>query len=107
MAEQTGDIEVTDNPERSRFEVRLDGALAGFADYRLHQDRLVFTHTEVDPDYQGYGLAGRLARTGLETARERGLRVTPLCSYIADYIRKHPEYVSLVDERHRDEFAET
>lgn len=101
------DVQVVDVPEQSRFEIRAAGELAGHAEYRLRPDRMVLTHTEVDDRFRGRGLAGRLARTALDSARERDLRVTPLCPYIADYIRKHPEYVSIVDEKHRSEFADT
>lgn len=95
-------IVVTDASERSRFEVHFDGELAGFAEYRLRSDRIVFTHTEVDDRFQGHGLAGRLARHALDAARAAGLRVTPLCPYIAKWIGEHPEYVDLVDDAHRD-----
>jgi uncharacterized protein len=93
---------VADAPERSRFELVVDGELAGFAEYRLRPGRIVFTHTEVDEAHQGTGLAGRLAAAALDAARERGLEVTPLCPYIAGYIRRHPGYRELVDEQHRD-----
>jgi predicted GNAT family acetyltransferase len=101
------DVRVVDAPDDRRFELRVDGALAGFAEYRMRPGRIAFTHTEVDDRFQGRGLAGRLARAALDSARDRGLEVTPLCPYIADYIRRHPEYVPLVDDRHRAEFTAT
>lgn len=100
--EQARIIEVTDNPAAKRFEVRVDGALAGFAAYLLHPaygdrpDVVVFTHTEVEPDFQGQGVAQDLARRSLDQVRERGLKVQPRCPFIAAYIRKHPEYEDLV-----------
>lgn len=97
----SADVRVADAPERSRYEITVDGKLAGFAAYHLHPDRIVFTHTEVDDAYQGQGIAGQLAAEALDSARERSLRVTPKCEYIAGYIRKHAEYVDLVDEEHR------
>lgn len=93
---------VVDLPERSRFEITVDGELAGFAEYRLRPGRVVFTHTEIDDRYQGRGLAGRLVRAALDQVRDRGLWVTPLCPYIAAYIRTHPEYVERVDPEHRE-----
>ncbi len=99
-------VRVVDDPEGSRFEVRVGDELAGHAEYRLRPGRMVLTHTEVDERFQGRGLAGRLARTALDAARDRELQVTPLCPYIADYIRKHPEYVPIVDDKHRSEFAD-
>lgn len=100
------DVQVVDVPEQSRFEIRAAGELAGHAEYRLRPGRMVLTHTEVDDRFQGRGLAGRLARSALDAARERDLQVTPLCPYIADYIRKHPEYVPIVDDKHRSEVAD-
>ena len=99
------DVEVVDLPARSRFELRLGGEAAGRADYRLEPERLVLTHTEVSEAHEGRGLGGRLAREALDTARDRGLRVTPLCPYIARYIRRHREYVDLVDDEHRADFT--
>lgn len=93
------DVQVVRDPERKRFEIVVDGALAGFAQYQYQPGRVVFTHTEIDPAHQGRGWAGRLARAALDAARDEGLRVVPRCWFIADYIRKHPEYVDLVDEQ--------
>jgi hypothetical protein len=102
MTRQSQDITtVTDVPERSRYEIAVDGQLAGFADYRTSADRIVITHSEIDDAYQGRGLAGTLTRYALDDIRAKGLLVTPLCPYTSGYIRKHPEYVDLVDEQHR------
>ncbi|MEV0197934.1 GNAT family N-acetyltransferase [Nonomuraea sp. NPDC050691] len=90
-------IEVVDDPARSRFQVLVDGEVAGFADYRLLPQKIVFTHTEVRPEYQGQGLAGRLVGHALDLSRDTGLRVVPLCPYVGKYIERHPEYKDLVD----------
>lgn len=109
MAEPQGaEVEtlVRDAPDRSRFEITVDGKLAGFSEYRSRPGRIVFTHTEVGDAYQGRGLAAKLVRAALDRARRLGLEVTPLCPYVAEYIRRHPEYLDLVDERHRAQFTE-
>lgn len=97
MTDSSENVQVTDNPDSSRFELHVDGELTGHAEYQLRSDRMLITHTEVDPALQGRGLAGTLARGALDAARAGGRRVIPLCSYVADYIRKHPEYADLVD----------
>ena len=91
------DVRVVDVPDRRRFEILVDGKRAGFAAYRRREQTVELTHTEVDPAYQGQGLAGRLAATGLDQARADGLRVVPTCPYIASYIESHPDYADLVD----------
>ncbi|GII93195.1 GNAT family N-acetyltransferase [Sinosporangium siamense] len=91
-------IRVADNPEASRYEVYVDDTLAGFADYRLRRDKIVFPHTEVRAEFEGRGLGGRLAQAALEASRDAGLTVVPACPFISAYIRRHPEFVELVDE---------
>ncbi|MDR8409984.1 N-acetyltransferase [Nonomuraea sp. 3-1Str] len=92
-------IDVVDNPARSRFEILLDGEVAGFADYRLLPEKIVLTHTEVRPEHEGQGLAGRLVGHALDLSRDTGLRVVPLCPYVVKYIERHPEYQDLVDAK--------
>jgi predicted GNAT family acetyltransferase len=90
-------VTVTDNPEESRFEVSVDGALAGFAAYEKDADAVVFVHTEVFEEYEGRGLAGQLAKAALGTVRDAGGKIVPLCPYIRSYVRKHaPEYDDLL-----------
>lgn len=105
MAEPTATPTVLDNPDRSRYEVFLDGAPAGFAAYSRLPQGLVFTHTEVDPAFAGQGVGSALARGALEDVRARGLQATPRCPFIAAFIRRHREYVDLVDEAHRSAFG--
>ena len=90
------DAEVVDVPEKSRYELRLDGHLIGLAAYRRHDDRIAFTHTEVDESCEGRGFGSRLAAVALEDARRQGLEIVPLCSFIAHYVEQHPEYQELV-----------
>jgi uncharacterized protein len=96
---------VADNPATSRYEVRVGGELAGFVEYRLRDPVISLIHTEVDPRFQGAGLAGRLARFSLDDARNRQLAVLPFCPYVLSWIKKHPEYTDLVPEDSRAEFG--
>lgn len=97
-------VTVRDNPEESRFEVVVGTSLAGFADYRLTDGRIDFTHTEVFEKYAGHGLAKRLATASLDEVRERGLSVRPYCPLYARFIANNSDYVDLVDEADRAKF---
>lgn len=91
------DVVITHEPEKSRYEAHLDGGLAGFAEYQLAEKLIVFTHTEVDPAYEGRGVGGALARFALDDVRTQGGRaVLPLCPFIKAWIAKHPDYADLV-----------
>ncbi|TDE53142.1 N-acetyltransferase [Nonomuraea mesophila] len=91
--------EVVDNTAKSRFEILVDGQVAGFADYRLMPTKIVFTHTEVAPEFEGQGLAGELVGHALRLSADTGLRIVPLCSYVAKYIERHPEFQEITDAR--------
>lgn len=83
---------VEDNPARRRFEILVDGSLVGVANYRLRQDTIVFTHTEVNPEYRNKGVGSALARGALDQVRARGDRVAATCPFISAFIDRHPEY---------------
>ena len=86
---------VTDATERRRFEAHVDGTLAGFAEYIRTAELVVYPHTVVDDAYEGQGIGGALARTALDEARERGLRVLVTCPFIHAWMGRHPEYADL------------
>jgi predicted GNAT family acetyltransferase len=86
----------TDNPQQHRFEAHLGDALAAEAQYRLQGDTMVFTHTEVQPKYEGQGLGSKLARFALDSVRQRRLKVVAQCEFIATYIERHPDDADLL-----------
>ena len=90
------EADVSRNDAASRYEVTVDGELAGYAEFQLAHGGIQFTHTVVDDAYEGRGIGSRLARAALDDARDQGLRVEPRCSFIKAYIERHPEYLDLV-----------
>jgi predicted GNAT family acetyltransferase len=96
---------VVDNRDAERFEVLLDGTVAGFAEYRRTGSTVDFTHTVVDRNQRGTGVGSALAAAALDASREAGLNVLPYCSFIRGYIKEHPDYVALVPEGRRAEFG--
>jgi uncharacterized protein len=98
---------VVDAPESKRYELRVGDEVVGIAEYILipQRDRIVLTHTEVDPQRKGEGLGAAIAQGVLDDIRERGLLVQPLCPFMAAYIARHPEYADIVVPEMRAEFA--
>jgi predicted GNAT family acetyltransferase len=91
--------------EHSRYELKLDERVVGVADYRQDGNVRSFTHTGVEPDHRGQGLAAELIEFALREAREEKLEVLPYCWYVRDYIAQHPEYMELVPTNSRSSFG--
>jgi predicted GNAT family acetyltransferase len=89
------ELEVTHNEAENRFETWIQGQLSKL-DYLRDGTTMVMTHVGVHPDLRGQGIAGRLTQVALEYAAKNALRVIPMCSYVAAYIRRHPQYQELV-----------
>ena len=89
-------VTVEDNPLVSRYEARIDGALAGISEYELTDDTIIFLHTVVARKYEGMGVGGSIARHALDDARARGLQVQALCPFIRGWMGRHPEYSDLI-----------
>lgn len=90
-------IEITHNEAKQRFEVWIDGQLSKL-DYMLDGKNFVITHVGVYPDFRGQGLAGKIVEAGLHYAKQNVLRVIPMCSYAAAYIRRNPQYMELTSQ---------
>jgi predicted GNAT family acetyltransferase len=92
-------------PDQRRYELRVDGELAGWSEYLPAGDSVIVAHTEIDEQREGQGLGGVLVRGTLDHIRESGKTVIPTCPFTAAYIRRHPEYVDLVAPSLREQFA--
>jgi len=84
------------NTELQRFELPVDGGIA-VLDYELRGNKLYLTHAGTPPESRGRGIAAEITREALEWAREQGLTVVPLCSFVGAYMRAHPEFSNLLE----------
>lgn len=99
------DLPIRDSPKQQRFEIDLgDGSIA-LAEYRLRPGVILFTHTEVPPAHEGQGIGSALIRFGLRWARQRGLKVVPICPFFADYIKRHAEEQDLLAPSYRSKLG--
>jgi uncharacterized protein len=89
----------------SRFELRVEGELVGWAEYRPAGESVIVSHTEIDERREGEGLGSVLVRATLDRIRASGKTVIPTCPFTAAYIQRHPEYVDLVDPSVRGRFS--
>lgn len=90
-------LEVTHNQADHTFEVWIDGHLSKL-EYIQDDKNFVIAHVGVYPEFRNQGLAGKIVEAGLEYAKQNSLRVIPMCSYAAAYIRRNPQYIELTNQ---------
>jgi len=87
--------DVRNNEDLNRYELVVDDALVGIADYRLDGETLVFPHTEIVPRLRGRGLGEQLVRGALDDVRRRNAKVRPLCWFVDEFIQHNSDYADL------------
>lgn len=95
MKAEFTDIPVTDNADKQRFEMLVDGRTS-IIEYRLRGDDIALVHTEVPESLEGKGVAGALVEKVLLEIEKRGQSIIPLCAYVQSYLKRHPEWNKLV-----------
>jgi predicted GNAT family acetyltransferase len=89
------DLIVENNKAAKQFEIRTGDGLARLR-YEMEGSKILLIHTEVPKELEGRGIAGRLATSAMTYARDNGLKVVPLCPYVAAWLPRHAEFADLV-----------
>lgn len=88
---------LSENKEKKRFEANIEGKTA-IIEYIRTKDKMYLTHTEVPKELEGKGIASEMVKEVLKQIEEEGLKLVPLCPFVAGYIKRHPEYKTLLAE---------
>ncbi|MEK0099619.1 GNAT family N-acetyltransferase [Streptomyces sp. NPDC056121] len=98
MSEQTNTAPIVRHADdRHRYEILVDEKRAGLTAYRDRDGQRVFFHTEIDDAYAGQGLAAILVEQALTDVRASGMRIVPVCPYVAKFLTKHQEFADITD----------
>jgi predicted GNAT family acetyltransferase len=95
------EMNVQKNGDSGSYEAVVNGQVVGMIVYHAPRgdQRVTLSHTIVEPEYRGRGIATRLVKHALDDLRAQDLKLTNYCPFVADYIADHPEYKELVDSR--------
>jgi predicted GNAT family acetyltransferase len=97
MSDPSGATEPRHNPDELRYEGWVGGHLAGYAAYRTGDEVIVFTHTVVEPEFEGRGVGSAIVRHALDEVRRDGTRrVVPECAFVRAWIDRHVDYQPLL-----------
>lgn len=90
--------EVRINTALERFEIYVDGDIAGYAEYQDTASERAFVHTEIHPRYERQGYAKELIGTALRTTRGEGFGILPMCSMVRHFVEINPEFIASVPQ---------
>ena len=76
---------------RGAFYLEQDGKKVGEMVIAVSGTALTVYHTEVDPELEGQGFAKKLLDKMVAYAREKKIKVIPLCEYVHAQFKRHPE----------------
>ncbi|NHF60268.1 N-acetyltransferase [Flavobacteriaceae bacterium TP-CH-4] len=80
-----------DSGDKKRFELKIDDQVA-FTDYMISKQNIIYlTHTEVPNALEGQGVGSALVSKVLDHIKQTGLKMAPLCPFVAAYLKRHPE----------------
>jgi len=86
-------IQVEDNGKKGAFYVESEGKrLAEMTFVWAGTDRFIVDHTEVDGSLEGKGVGKQLVSHAVDFAREKGVKLIPLCPFTKGVIDRTPEY---------------
>jgi len=91
-------LPVSHNPAAGLFEIRTEQGTAVLRYAHAGPDLDVW-HTEVPDSLEGHGYGSALAKAVLAYAKDGGVKIIPSCPFMVEYLRRHPEYASLVTTR--------
>ncbi|RDI63131.1 GNAT family N-acetyltransferase [Nocardia pseudobrasiliensis] len=98
-------LTVSNNTDLDRFELHVDGNLAGIAEYQDTAGERAFVHTEIYPQYEGQGYGRKLVQAALDTTRADAYGILPLCPMVRHFVESRPEYLALVPHWARERFG--
>lgn len=82
--------------KEDRIELIQEDKVVGKIEFIIEENELTITHTIVNPLFRGQGIAKILMEKAIEMAKEKGLKIIPVCSYATSYFEKNPEYKELL-----------
>lgn len=88
--------QVTHNAEKQRYEIHVDGILAGITEAHEDGEIVTFPHTKVFEQFEGQGLASVLVSGALDDVRVHEKKIIAECPYVARFVEKHPDYADLL-----------
>ncbi|MBL0330242.1 MAG: N-acetyltransferase [Bacteroidetes bacterium] len=87
------DIKHIHEPNKGLFSVEENNEVLAKLEYSMAgADKMIISHTEVNPVLSGKGVGKQLVAKAVNFAREHKIKILPLCPFAKAIFDKVPEY---------------
>jgi predicted GNAT family acetyltransferase len=91
------ELQLVNDAGARRYRLLLGAQELGFAEYDpVGEHSILIKHTEIKQEFEGKGYGSELVRRILDDVRQQGKTVIPICPYAMNFIRRHPEFLDVV-----------
>ena len=87
------EVQLRINDNKGAFYIEVEGKQEAMMTFvYAGEDRIIIDHTEVNPGNEGKGFGKKMVTKAVKFAREKELKILPLCPFAKSVFDKTPEF---------------
>lgn len=93
----TEEVQLKINDNKGAFYIEVEGKQEAMMTFVFAgEDKIIIDHTEVNPGNEGKGFGKKMLLKAVEFAREKGIKIVPLCPFAKSIFDKTPEFTDVL-----------
>ena len=89
----TEEVQLRIYDNKGAFYIEIEGIQEAMMTFvYAGEDKIIIDHTEVNPGNEGKGFGKKMVIKAVEFAREKGIKILPLCPFAKSVFDKTPEF---------------
>ena len=89
----TEEVQLRINDNKGSFYIEVNGNQEAMMTFVFAgEDKIIIDHTEVNPRNEGKGFGKKMVTKVVVFAREKGIKILPLCPFAKSVFDKTPEF---------------
>lgn len=87
------EVQIRINDNKGAFYIEIEGKKEAMMTFVFaDEDKIIIDHTEVNPGNEGKGFGKKMVTKAVEFARDKRIKIVPLCSFAKSVFNKTPEF---------------
>ena len=89
----TEEVQLRIYDNKGAFYIEIEGIQEAMMTFvYAGEDKIIIDHTEVNPGNEGKGFGKKMVTKAVEFAREKGIKILPLCPFAKSVFDKTPDF---------------